>query len=416
MNLISGIKRHHKVMENYFFMTLLQVLNSAFYLLIYPYLIRKLGSDGYGNYVFVMSIVLIFITIVNFGFDFTGVKSIAENINKKEKLSYTLSAIFTVKLLLSILVTIFYFLLVLFIPKLYSNRLLFYICFFNIFTNIFFPIWYFQGIQQMKIVTYIQVLFKFISLPFIFFLIKLPSDLYLFAFIILFFNLLGAFSAFVIIVKYHKLKICFIPISKLKNWVKEAFPFFLSNSMTIVKEQILLIIIGLFYSMTDVAIFDLAKKVLMVPRIIFSSVNNAIFPKFISEKRTYSDFRKILVYEALVSFLVITLIALFGKWIIEILSGGSMSSAYIVVLIMSITILTWLLVGAYIYFIFIPNNMYYHVSINQVIALVSMIIYIVIGFFFTKSILVLAIALSLSGLTELLYCFIVVRKKKLYLY
>ena len=33
-------------------MTILQILNFLFYLLIYPYLIRVLGAENYGLYVF----------------------------------------------------------------------------------------------------------------------------------------------------------------------------------------------------------------------------------------------------------------------------------------------------------------------------------------------------------------------------
>ena len=41
-----------KVVENYAFMTILQVLNICFYLLIYPFLIRVLGAESYGLYAF----------------------------------------------------------------------------------------------------------------------------------------------------------------------------------------------------------------------------------------------------------------------------------------------------------------------------------------------------------------------------
>ena len=57
-----------KIIENYFFMTVLQVLNSFFYLLIYPYLIRALGGSAYGLYVFATSISTYFLFVINFGF------------------------------------------------------------------------------------------------------------------------------------------------------------------------------------------------------------------------------------------------------------------------------------------------------------------------------------------------------------
>ena len=77
-----------KIAENYFFMTLLLVLNSFFGLLIYPYLIRTLGAESYGVYIFASTVVNYFICFIGFGFDMYGVRLIAENpfsIKKKIK-------------------------------------------------------------------------------------------------------------------------------------------------------------------------------------------------------------------------------------------------------------------------------------------------------------------------------------------
>ena len=58
---ISELKKtfvnNKKVVENYFFMTLLLVLNSFFGLLIYPYIIRTLGAEAYGTYIFASTVV-----------------------------------------------------------------------------------------------------------------------------------------------------------------------------------------------------------------------------------------------------------------------------------------------------------------------------------------------------------------------
>ena len=55
---------------------------------------------------------------------------------------------------------IVYFGLFLLLPKMQANPILFAIVFFQTITNIFFPQWYFQGVQRMRVVTYIQVAFK----------------------------------------------------------------------------------------------------------------------------------------------------------------------------------------------------------------------------------------------------------------
>ena len=76
--LLTLVKNNKIILENYLFMTVLQALNSLFYLLIYPYLITTLGIEGYGLYVFAMSITNYFISLVSFGFDYPAVKEIAQ--------------------------------------------------------------------------------------------------------------------------------------------------------------------------------------------------------------------------------------------------------------------------------------------------------------------------------------------------
>ena len=68
------LKEYKLVIENYFFMTFLQFLNSFFYLAIYPYLILKMGASEYGIYVFSLSVITFFIYIVNFCFDKKKIK------------------------------------------------------------------------------------------------------------------------------------------------------------------------------------------------------------------------------------------------------------------------------------------------------------------------------------------------------
>lgn len=75
--------------------------------------------------------------------------------------------------------------------------------------------------------------------------------------------------------------------------------------------------------------------------------------------------------------------------------------------------MSWLVVGAYISFVFIPNKKYYLVSKNQLVALISFFVFTIIGFLFFKSIFVFGIALAMSGLTEIIYCKLLTKKFKL---
>ncbi|MDH2207313.1 MULTISPECIES: oligosaccharide flippase family protein [unclassified Empedobacter] len=411
-SIIMLAKNNKEIIENYFFMTILQVLNSFFYLLIYPFLIRTLGLESYGLFVFATSITTYFVFLVNFGFDLPATKAIALNVDDKKSLQKTLSCVLTAKFYLFILASVVLMFLCFLIPLFRNNYQLLLICFTQIISFIIFPQWYFQAIQKMKIVTYIQLGLKLLSLPAIFLIIKNADDLNIYALIVSLSSILGGVIAYLIITFKQHLKVTFVNYRELKVWFKDALPFFLSTSASVFKEQSIVIIIGSFFGMKDVAIYDLASKIIIVPRTIFMSINGAIFPKLINNIDK-DKIKKLINLETLISLSVIVFIGLFGKWIVQFMGGIDMLLAYPLSILLSVTVMTWLVVGAYISFVFIPNNKYFLVTKNQLIALVSFALYTTIGLLLYQNILVFGATMALSGITEIIYCIYVTKRNKL---
>lgn len=406
------IFNNKKVIENYFFMTILQVLNSFFSLFLYPYFINTLGVEKYGLYVYAFSIVTYFSTFIMFGFDLPAIKRIVSVRDSLEKKSEIVSTIFTAKIYLQLVAFLIFIGVIFFLPSLKQNYDLYLILFLNTFSNILFPNWYFQAVQKMKWVTAIQLLSKLISLPFIFAFIKRPEDLKLFIIIFTSTNILGGLLATVVLLVYEKLKINLVSFLKLKNWYKEALPLSLTSFVGIMKEQGAVLIIGAFFGMKEVAIYDLANKVLSVPRFLFTSVNGAIFPKLLENLKP-EKVKKIIRYESALSIILIFLIVIFGYWAVLLLGGRQMIEAYILLIALSPTMLVWLVVGAYIYFVFLPNRLNYLITYNQIIAMCSFFLFSFIGIALSDKIIVLCIAMTLSGLMEVAYCIYLTHKKEL---
>lgn len=400
------------VIENYFFMTTLQVLNSLFYLLIYPYLIRNLGNESYGLYVFAMSIASYFMSFVNFGFDFPGVKEIAKNPYNQEVKTHVLSCVFTAKAYLEIFSILIFSLLLIIIPMLREHWSIYAILFANTFVTIFFPIWFFQGIQKMRIVTYIQLVFKLLSLPFIFLYVLNPDDLSKFALIITVANVGGGITASFLIFYKEKIRLYWVDFKVLKVWYKDALPFFWSNIGAAIKQQSITVIIGFYFSMTDVALYDLAYKIISIPNILFGSINAAIFPKIANDGQK-KVIKKIFQFETLAGAIVITMVFLFGKWIVVFLGGELMQDAYPIAVVLSFGVLTFLLVGAYISFIFVPQSKYCLVAQNQIVAFINFFCFTFLGLYLYKNILSIAIAWTLAQIFEILYCKFLINKYKL---
>lgn len=409
----STFGNNKKVLENYFFMTVLQILNSLFFLLLYPYLIRTLGAESYGLYVFSLAIVYSFITIINFGFDMPAVKIVAQNIDDKTVKEDILSCVFTAKVYLGIVSLVVFSMIVLLVPSLRANWFIFFISFSQVITQIIFPQWYFQGIQQMRIVTYIQLGFKLLSLPFIFVFVQQKDDLWLFALLVSVFSILGALMAILIIRFKDGLIIHWSKFAEIKKHSVEALPFFASNSMNTIKQQSAVVILGSFFSMHDVAFYDLAMKIFSVPMVLVSSINNALYPKIVVLENFSNTVKKILKIENIIGIIIVLFLFFFGNRVILIMGGSSMLEAYPLLIIISFSVFGQLTVGAICNFIFIPLNKSKYIARNQLVAFVTFFVIALLGIWLDGRLFMVPLALTLSVFSELIYSRFIVWKKKM---
>lgn len=393
---------NRKIVENYFFMTIILLLNSMFGLLIYPYLIKTLGTESYGIFLFATTITNYFICFIGFGFDMYGLRMIAENPFSLSNKSEVLSNVFTTKIYLEIISIIVFIILVLLFPALKNDFLIYVICFLTTLVNVFFPTWYFQGIQKMKVVTYIQLLFKLLSLPFIFMYVREPNDIVLFSIIMTISSLLGAFYAFIHLFVFEKIKIRIVSIKKVKKYIIESQYFFYTNFLNIMKTQTLNLIVGIFFGMRDLAIYDLGAKIVQVPFLLTSSINSALFPK-IMLKFDIQILKKILFFERIIGILAILSIVFLGRLAVRILGDETMMGAYPIAIILSFTIFAYLQTGCYIALILIPKKKDIYVLKDLLISFFSLMFFLLISVIFSNNILILPIALSLSALVEILY-------------
>ena len=130
------ILRNKKIIENYFFMTLLIFLNATFSLLLYPYLIRTLGASSYGIYIFITTVINYFIVFISFGFDLLGTRKIALHKDSIEQKSDIVSSIFSVKIALFLFSSIIAICIYLVSPLLQNHKWIYITCFLNTLTNI----------------------------------------------------------------------------------------------------------------------------------------------------------------------------------------------------------------------------------------------------------------------------------------
>jgi PST family polysaccharide transporter len=408
-----SLKANIKVVSTYFHMTALQVMNSFFYLLIYPYVIKSLGVEGFGLFVFATSAAAYFMVFVTFGFDIHAAKEVSVRQEDHRAHGELICVITAAKLLLAALALIVFAVILNLVPFMQQHALLFWVCFANVLSSIFLPVWYFHGQQRMKLVTVVQLLLKLASLPVIFVLVNNEADVLMYASIVVGANVLSALVLFFFAVRATQCQLVWPEWRRITKGLADVQPFFWSTATNTLKQKSVELIIGACFGMREVAIYDLANKIFSVPSLLVSNINAALFPALVRSS-TRSLINRIIKIEILLGIVCVGSVAVFGYWIVDFVSHGQMDQAYPLAVLLSLNILTVLIVGSHIYFIYVPRQRYDWVLRNQLVSVA--VFYACCGLYLwiSWSVYAVVLALSTSALIEIAYSCSLVRKIKDY--
>ena len=107
-----------------------------------------------------LSFVYYFAIFIDYGFAYSATREISINRNDKNKITEIFSVVMQIKFLFVIFSFFIMLFIVNFFDKFNSNIELYYFTFIYVFGQAMMPIWYFQGNEDMKYVTYVNLTAK----------------------------------------------------------------------------------------------------------------------------------------------------------------------------------------------------------------------------------------------------------------
>ena len=398
--------------KNFGYLSALQLFTLFIPIIIYPYLIRVIGKEIWGEIVFAQVIISYASLFINFGFDVSATRDVSVNRDNPIELSKIVSSVFITKLFFGLISTLSVILLINFIPFFSYHKLLYLYTFIFCLGDIFFPIYFFLGIEKMKYITFINLFTKLLFLLFVFIFVKDKSDYIL----VRLFNGLGAaiggIIAMVIAIKIYNIKILLVSIAILKSRINTSVNYFITDLSIVLKDRVNLLVIGTFIGFTEVAYYDLGTKIVHIAQTPFSIINRVLLPSFAKEFSRRKLILSVWIFTT-VSFLIALLLIIFSDVIVIILGGGQMLPASNIIYIYAIVIP--LACISSIYGIGLASQ---GVSKNYMLSdLYSFIVYLIavlsLYVFYNVSIYTLPIPIILSVIFTIFYKQIYLKKNKL---
>lgn len=295
--------KHKVIIGNILSLTVLQGLNYILPLITVPYLVRILGPENYGIIIFASAFIAYFQIIADYGFNMSATRNISINKDNKEKLNEIFSAVMTIKFLLTVLGFISLIIIVLSSVRFRYDYKAYIFAYGMVVGNLLFPIWFFQGIEQMKYITGINTIGKIFSTLLIFVLVKNPSNYMTVIYLNSFTSILIGIISLSIIFRKFKIKFVLSKYEILKHEFKEGWHIFTTSFLTSILTTTGTFILGLFSTKEVVGYYGAIDKIVKALVSMFSPITQAIFPhiaatfkkSFVSGEKEVYKFAKIVM-------------------------------------------------------------------------------------------------------------------------
>lgn len=279
---LSNLKNIHPdgkiVFKNFSFLSLLRFFNILSQYILVSFLVRILGSETYGIFVWAFSIIQYLVITVNFGFNTYAARYFTQNRSDPYKTNQIFSAIVFTKMIIFLVISILYLIFIHFSSVLEAHKGMMIILLGFVLGEALFPIWFFQGKEKLDIPTKIVFVFKLLLVVLTLILVSGSEDMIIYALLLSMSQFfIGLFTFYKAIQKFNA-RIIRVTISTIKTTLKEGSGFFVSTFCTKSINLLVILIAGIYFTMSDVTGFDLSFKIIAAFHLPFETLSIALFP------------------------------------------------------------------------------------------------------------------------------------------
>lgn len=333
---------NNKLFENIISLFSIKGLEYLLAFITFPYLTRVLEVEKFGAIVFAQGIIQYFVLFTDYGFNLLAPREIAKN-DETKKRGKVFAAIFYGKLLL-LVVSMVIFLFVFYSLCLFKNNAvdlyLYGVWFVMVIGNVIFPIWFFQGIQEMRYISFANILARTASVICIFFFVKTPSDYLLAAFFQAVVPCIAGLYSWIIIYRKYREVIRRPVWNDVQQQLISGWTIFTSTIAINMYTASNVIFLGILTNNTVVGYFSGAKKIVDNINALFAPISQAVYPHICklaetSHEKALAFIRKVLFILGGSSFILSLVLFIFAEEVVWLLLGNGYDQSILMLRIMS---------------------------------------------------------------------------------
>ncbi|KKB61944.1 hypothetical protein WM40_20410 [Robbsia andropogonis] len=314
-----------RVIGNAFSLGAVQIVSQLLPLLSLPYLARTLGASELGRLGFALSIGQIMITITDYGFNLSGAKSASVNRNDSLKLTRLFCSITSIRIILAMLGFAVFSAFYKSNSRSDEDFHLFLAAYTAVLGNIIFPLWFFQGLEQLKFVSLVQIISRLVMFLLTFALIKSPEDVVIACLLQSIGYVIGAIVVLPLLFRILNVSdFSWATLLEIRQELKSGWNLFLSTAAVSAYSSCNTFILGFFVSPALLGHYNIAEKMLRGIVTVYGAISSAVYPHVVElaaqSKEKVVNFNKRLLWafggaSAIVAILIIILAPTVIPWL-----------------------------------------------------------------------------------------------------
>jgi len=314
-----------RLLSNFISLSILQGVNYILPLLTFPYLVKTLGVENFGILAFATSTIMFFQVLTDFGFNLSATKEVSIHRKNVTKLNEIYSSIMTIKFILIFISFFSLLLLINFVGKFEVNKLIFIYTFGIVVGNSLFPIWFFQGMEKMKYITYLNIIAKGFFTICIFIFIKQKNDFYLVPILnSMGFIIVGLISQY-IVHREFKIQFQLVSLQVINKYLLDGYHIFISTIFIHIYSSVSILLLGFFTNNYYVGVYSIIEKIVAIFNGLFAPVTQTLYPYIVNKIGKSRDeaiifLKTVLKYYVIFSTSLSVFISLFAYQLLYLIS------------------------------------------------------------------------------------------------
>lgn len=316
----------NQLFKNFVSLFSLQGVNLILPFLTLPYLGRVLGAENYGVVLMVYAVMQYLFVLCDYGFNLSATKDISIYRDEKEKINEIFSNIYYIKLVLVLLALIILSISIFTVEELKNHRIAYFLGFGIVIGQVLNPIWLFQGMENMKYMTQVNVIAKGLFTALIFVFIRNEGDYFKVPLLYSIGFITGGVFSLYFAFKYFDINWTRPKGKEIKRLINNSTQYFLSRSAAAMYTSSNTFVAGLALGNYFAGIFGAAEKLFLAMTVVYAPLGDALYP-YMAKNRNLKLFKKILFLVVAANTVIALFVYCFSDGIVVLIFGPDFSES-----------------------------------------------------------------------------------------